>query len=266
MLDMEIFGAKLREHRKNLGLTQEETAKRVGVSAQAVSKWESGECLPDCFNLKALGELYGISLDILLETERCDDIDSVAAKIEQIADEYLWAHQYRDAPNAHRELGSDIWKLWKGIYFIETGNRERQREDYAAGNLRVCSDYGLKIWDDDGVACVIRTDLREKLGSVGDREYRLLSELSSPDGLRLISRLDTVKPVTKETLSEESGIGLGRLNELLLSFIESDIVEYVNPAGYKLCGHFGIAAYMVLAAAFILSKKKYTLSEYLPGF
>ena len=56
MLDLEIFGAKLREHRKKLGLTQEAVADRVGVSAQAVSKWESGECLPDCFNLKSLGE------------------------------------------------------------------------------------------------------------------------------------------------------------------------------------------------------------------
>ncbi|MDY4434979.1 MAG: helix-turn-helix transcriptional regulator [Candidatus Flemingibacterium sp.] len=55
MLDLEIFGAKLREHRKKLGLTQEAVADRVGVSAQAVSKWESGECLPDCFNLKSLG-------------------------------------------------------------------------------------------------------------------------------------------------------------------------------------------------------------------
>lgn len=265
MLDMEIFGAKLREHRKNLRLTQEDVASRVGVSAQAVSKWESGECLPDCFNLKALGKLYGISLDILLDTEQSDDINSVAAKIEQIADEYLWAHQYRDAPNAHRELGSDLWKLWKGIYFIETGNRERQREDYAAGNLRVCSDYGLKIWDDDGVACVVCSDLKEKLGNMGEHECMLLSELASPDGLKLISLLDTVKTVTKDYLISESGIERGRLNELLLTFVENNIVEYVNPSGYKICGHFGIAAYMVLAAAFILTKRKYTLSEYFPN-
>ena len=81
MLDLEIFGAKLREHRKKLGLTQEAVADRVGVSAQAVSKWESGECLPDCFNLKSLGEIYGVSLDILLDTDKSGDIDAVAAKI-----------------------------------------------------------------------------------------------------------------------------------------------------------------------------------------
>ena len=42
MLDQKIFGEKLRNHRKGLGMTQEEVAEKVGVSAQAVSKWEAG--------------------------------------------------------------------------------------------------------------------------------------------------------------------------------------------------------------------------------
>lgn len=42
MLDMHIFGEKLREHRRYRGMTQEEVANQIGVSAQAVSKWESG--------------------------------------------------------------------------------------------------------------------------------------------------------------------------------------------------------------------------------
>ena len=111
MLDMQIFGEKLREHRRHRGMTQEEVANQIGVSAQAVSKWESGECLPDCFNLKSIDDTYGISLDILLETEQSGDIDAVAAKVEQIADEYLWAKADRDAMNAHLDLGSDLWKF-----------------------------------------------------------------------------------------------------------------------------------------------------------
>lgn len=45
MLDIITFGAKLREHRRSLGLTQENVAAKIGVSAQAVSKWESGDSL-----------------------------------------------------------------------------------------------------------------------------------------------------------------------------------------------------------------------------
>lgn len=40
MLDIEIFANKLREHRRAHSLTQEEVAEKIGVSAQAVSKWE----------------------------------------------------------------------------------------------------------------------------------------------------------------------------------------------------------------------------------
>jgi len=85
MLDQKSFGEKLRNHRKNLGMTQEEVAEKIGVSAQAVSKWEAGDCLPDLFNLKAITDLYKISADVLLETETSGDIDAVASKIEQIS-------------------------------------------------------------------------------------------------------------------------------------------------------------------------------------
>ena len=51
-----------REH----GYSQEELAARLGVSRQAVSKWERAESSPDTDNLIALARLYGVSLDELL--------------------------------------------------------------------------------------------------------------------------------------------------------------------------------------------------------
>lgn len=45
MLDQKVFGEKLRNHRKRLAMTQEEVAVKVGVSAQAISKWETGVSL-----------------------------------------------------------------------------------------------------------------------------------------------------------------------------------------------------------------------------
>ncbi|MBQ8510509.1 MAG: helix-turn-helix transcriptional regulator [Clostridia bacterium] len=267
MLDIKEFGEKLRCHRKRLGLTQEAVAEKVGVSAQAVSKWEAGDCLPDCFNLKALGETYGISLDILLETETADNIDAVAAKIEQLADEFIWAKANRDAEHAHHDLGDDLWKMWKGIYFIETGNKELQQRDKETGNLRVCSKYGMKVWDDAGVACVVQAKLREQMKRVGDTELTLLSEMCSPEGFAILSRLDPHELVTKESLAESTGIEKYRLNELLIYFTEHEIIVFNvregGVRGYKLGAHFGIAAAMVTAAAYVLSKKDCCISEYI---
>lgn len=63
------FGKRLRMFRKALNLTQNEVALKIGVSEQAVSKWENGECLPDIYNLRLLGQLMRISVDCLLDTE-----------------------------------------------------------------------------------------------------------------------------------------------------------------------------------------------------
>ncbi len=57
---------RLLKCRKKKGLSQEEFAEKIGVSRQAVSKWERAEASPDTDNLIAIAEVYGLSLDELL--------------------------------------------------------------------------------------------------------------------------------------------------------------------------------------------------------
>ena len=58
---------KLVTLRKQLGFSQEELAEKIGVSRQAVSKWERSESSPDTDNLIALSKIYGISIDEMLD-------------------------------------------------------------------------------------------------------------------------------------------------------------------------------------------------------
>ena len=61
------FGEKLKEARKNNGLSQEELAELIGVSRAAVAKWETDKGLPDIENLKAAAGLLDVSIDYLLD-------------------------------------------------------------------------------------------------------------------------------------------------------------------------------------------------------
>lgn len=61
------FGKRIAAHRKALSLSQADLAQRLGVTAQAVSKWETGSALPDVELLLALSHLYGVSINELLE-------------------------------------------------------------------------------------------------------------------------------------------------------------------------------------------------------
>ena len=66
------FGEKLLECRKRAGLSQEELGKRLLVSRQTVSQWETDQTLPTVDNLLRLRELFGISADELLGVAQTD--------------------------------------------------------------------------------------------------------------------------------------------------------------------------------------------------
>ena len=61
------FGEKLKDARKNAGLSQEQLAEKLCVSRAAVAKWETDKGLPDIMNLKAISKLLDVSIDALLD-------------------------------------------------------------------------------------------------------------------------------------------------------------------------------------------------------
>lgn len=60
------IAANLRYLRNKNELSQEQVAEKIGVSRQAVAKWENGDSLPDIINCDALAELYDVSLNDLV--------------------------------------------------------------------------------------------------------------------------------------------------------------------------------------------------------
>ena len=67
-----MIGKNILTLRRLRGLTQEELAERVGVSRQAVAKWESGESTPDLASCCTLAELFRVSLDDLVHFDDQD--------------------------------------------------------------------------------------------------------------------------------------------------------------------------------------------------
>ena len=63
---MEI-GSKIKQLRYKCGLTQEQLASRLGISAQSVSKWENAVAMPDITLLPMLAEVFGVSIDELFD-------------------------------------------------------------------------------------------------------------------------------------------------------------------------------------------------------
>ena len=59
------FGEKLKIFRQTMGITQESLASELHVSAQAVSKWERQENLPDLVLVPRIAELLGVSCDVI---------------------------------------------------------------------------------------------------------------------------------------------------------------------------------------------------------
>ena len=121
---------RLVKLRKKYGYSQEELADKLGLSRQAVSKWERAEASPDTDNLICLAKLYGVSLDELLATD--EDIDT-------IVDEQVKNDQ-KEEPKAEEKSQP------KGVYINDDGIRVQKKD----GGSVVIDDDGITVTDKDG--------------------------------------------------------------------------------------------------------------------
>lgn len=76
------MGEKIRMHRLRRSMTQERLSQSVGVTAQAVSKWESGQSYPDITLLPELAAVLGVSIDELFESSQEQHLTRIEAMLE----------------------------------------------------------------------------------------------------------------------------------------------------------------------------------------
>jgi transcriptional regulator with XRE-family HTH domain len=73
------LGEKIAYYRKQQRISQEQLAEKVGVSRQAVSKWEQDAALPELDNLVTLSRLFSVSTDVLLGLKEAQQADEETA-------------------------------------------------------------------------------------------------------------------------------------------------------------------------------------------
>ena len=94
------LGNNLSGARKRSGLSQEAVAEKLGVSRQTISKWETGETLPDIYQSKRLASIYRVTLDELVDFDA--DVKELERMVKSTKEETakkvdwtkLWAEKY----------------------------------------------------------------------------------------------------------------------------------------------------------------------------
>ena len=107
----ETLGKRIVKHRKKLKLTQEQLAESLGVTAQAVSKWENDQSCPDINILPKLAQRFGVSVDSLLgnETQPVYEAEVVQPEKEKKNFEFHWN------PGSRSQIGLAVAVLLLGI-------------------------------------------------------------------------------------------------------------------------------------------------------
>ena len=135
---------RLVKLRKKYGYSQEELADKLGLSRQAVSKWERAEASPDTDNLICLAKLYGVSLDELLATD--DDVDT-------IVNEQIKENQRED--DFKQEQNNDRVVINDDGIFVNSKD----------GKKVIINDNGVQRYDENGN--LIKKEVNKPMAVVG---------------------------------------------------------------------------------------------------
>lgn len=142
-MNTENFGKKILSIRQNANLTQEELALRMGVTPQAISKWERGQGLPDISILSDLCRLLNVSSDLLLGLEYKNFTENNDAETQDIILQNLGVCL---DPTAII-FGIDLVQVFTDSPYVELIAAERvqmSKEGFLLPTVRICDDLHLR--------------------------------------------------------------------------------------------------------------------------
>ncbi len=113
------FSEKLLTLRKAKTLTQEELAEKLNVSRQSVSKWESGQAVPELDKIVAISTVFDVTTDYLLKSSEIDDL-SVKTEMLEKQQEQMLAREKRQQKIRECVLyGIVIYLVFLAVWFLE---------------------------------------------------------------------------------------------------------------------------------------------------
>jgi len=219
------IGKNIGKYRKDKGWTQEQLGQILGVSGQAVSKWENGG-IPDTVLLPKLAAALGVSIDALFGIQKKISDYTQDEILDQLF--YFTLHHNYYKYNDFEYLSFLFETLWtlQSAYF---GNESRptlsQMHEKADGNDQITSQIinnagttYLTLSKDFPLFCAVKdTDtISEKL--LSEEHFReFFSLLASADGFKAViftqSTTETVQ-YTAESMAEQLGIPLTRFLDM----------------------------------------------------
>ncbi len=117
------IGGVIKKYRKEVGLTQEEMANKLGVTTPAVNKWENGNSKPDIELLAPIARLLNISLDTLLSfREKLSDveIEEIIRKMDKMFSEEGYENTYEWILELIKEYPNCNMLIWQAAVMLDT--------------------------------------------------------------------------------------------------------------------------------------------------
>lgn len=166
---------KLKMYRKTFDLSQEELAEKLSVSRQVITKWESELGMPEISNLKALAELFNVSVDFLLDDEKMVEYPIIKVKYELEKNNYSNRYDYAVKYLKERYSNDDIYVLTQ----VENGEKSFLTKVFSFITIGVSDISSIIEWFKDlAIWFVVETDRRKLLVKV-TKEYIETRELSN---------------------------------------------------------------------------------------
>ena len=216
---MSVIGKNIKKYRTAKGITQEEMGQLVGVTTQAVSKWECGGT-PDAEILPQLSQVLGVSIDALFGREEKNLLASLARQISRMSPE-----------DAYRYAFDICWAIELGLLHDPQGIDDFLNVFIDSSNITNDKmTYFTKMLQDGGISTArLSPDLHHFFLMV-EPKSSIKEQLSDPEKLRnvfkifadkkllkiifyMYSRLNT--PIATSLISKNTGLAMDEVDRCM---------------------------------------------------
>ena len=207
------IGEKIKELRKKADVTQERFAEYLGVTAQAVSKWEVESGYPDIELLPSIANFFNITIDELMCFDILKNQEKIKKILKQITLHWLKGTAVEFLRNAVQEFPNNFELLYHLANVLKSeGNTDEEKLKNVQESISICKRILEDCTNNDSLRFRTLQSLAYSYNQIGDKEkaietaYKLPSELNSRESVLAVILGENTEPHVRISAKNNSVI------------------------------------------------------------